>query len=310
MSREARIMSAMFVIFLPSSLLGAPPPQVGEVLQRGFRIHTSSCFEILEPQGIGQVVKYARCSPGGAWGSYLYVSWADGYDPFTGGGLARLDGRGRVEDLLGADGPGDFAFSAAASPFADRLWLDSFTPSLPVMYGFDSAFAASAQTCADPARFVFDRSGAFGYALYTPVAGGIGRLNDPADCSSDPAPVPGYELFSAAPAVPLAFGPGGDWGSSLYAGPGTIVEPDGSFAAFPFSFGEVTWADPSAGSSWNGDMFARLAGGDPGDVYRVRSDGTYTLFATGLPGELVFCNGALWIVRSNACTRIHATGPD
>ena len=138
------------------------------------------------------------------------------------------------------------------------------------------------------------------------------RLSDPDNCTGPPLDqLPNYEFFSAAQALPLAFGPGGAWGNALYAAPGTIVQPDGTFAAFAFPFGEVTWATGSSGlpgSPWAGDMFARLVGGDPGDVYRVKPDGTSTLFATGLPGEIVFCNGDLWIVRSNACTRITATG--
>ena len=95
------------------------------------------------------------------------VSAADAYDPFTGGFLARLDSRGRVEPLLSARGPGDLAFSSAGGPFGDRLWLDTFTSTQSVMYGFDSTFSPSGSACAKPRHFVFDASGAFDYALYS-----------------------------------------------------------------------------------------------------------------------------------------------
>ena len=314
-----RILSAVIALLLPSSLFAAPPVSAGDVLEKGFRVHSTSCFEITQPQGLGYIVKHAACSPGGSWGPYLYVSLADAFDLFGPGVVARIDSRGRISSSgLGGRVPGHFDFSSAGGPWGDRLWLDTANvlgtaPS--IMGGCSSDVTNCDFTCADPGYFVFDRSGAFDHALYTRILQGTVqtvRLTDPHNCTlidPDVIPHPDYEFFSAAPAAPVAFGPGGAWGTSLYAMPGTIIQPDGSYVTFGFPFGYVTWAADSSSPAWAGDMFARLSGGNAGDVYRVKPDGTSTLFATDLPGEMAFCNDGLWFVRNGACTKITATGP-
>jgi hypothetical protein len=311
-----RLLSGMIAFLLPSSLLAAPSVNVGNVLEKGFKAHSTSCFEITQPQGLGWVVRHATCGPGGAWGPYVYVSLTNAFDPFATGGVVRLDGHGRITDTgLTARVPGHFDFSSAGGPWGDRLWLwnsNATTTLPPNILGCSSDGTSCDSSCAGPYSYAFDRSGDFNYALYTSGPQGIVRLTDPHNCTLlDPPPLasPNYELFSSAQATPIAFGPGGIWGNSLYAAPGTIVLPDGTYSTFGFPFGNLTWATGASSASWNGDMFARLSGGNPGDVYRVKPNGTATLFATDLPGEMTFCNDGLWVITNGACTEIDATGP-
>ena len=307
-----RSLTAALLILTPVALPAATFPAAqtpGVVLEPAFRVHTTACWGFTGPNS-GSTVTAARCSPGGAWGPYLYVTLKDIYDPFSFAPVVRMDKLGRVEGVTTAPAPGNFSFSAPGSTWGDRLWLHFFQSTPMGMGGFDSTLTDFDGTCAHPYSFVFDRSGDYGYQLYTGSFAGIVRLNEPHNCNPDPDPIiptPNYELFSTAPAFPIAFGPGRAWGNLLYATPGTVVQPDGTFSTFPFPFGQVTFGD--GGSRWLGDMFARQSGGNPGDIYRVTPNGTATLFATGFPGELVFCNGDLWVIETAACSRIVATGP-
>jgi len=311
-SRWTRFLIALPALTLPGGLLAAPPPSPGTLLAKGFRAHTMSCFEIPSTGAYGSQVIHAACSPGGSWGPYVFVSLRDVYDPFAYGQLATIDGRGKIDYRGTGRHPGYFDFSSPGGPWGDRLWLDTDDPfAAPgVMGGCSSDFMSCDSTCADTDLFAFDPSGNLDFALYVPDGQGISRLTDPHDCSLQPGgviEVPNLTHFSDASALPLTSGPGGAWGGDLYASPGTIVHGDGTWSTFPFPFARVTWSDPSSGA-WAGDMFARMSGGDSGAIYRVGPNGSATLFATDLPGEIAFCADGLWIVRNGACTKITATG--
>lgn len=91
---------------------------------------------------------------------------------------------------------------------------------------------------------------------------------------------------------PLACGP-------LPGEGGGVVDAGGNLSYFPYAFQNWDWPE---GPLWNGDLFDEEASGD---IWRVKPDGTASLFATGMPaGGLLACGGHLWIMRSESCARI------
>lgn len=130
----------------------------------------------------------------------------------------------------------------------------------------------------------FFPNGPFGEAVYS--------LSDPLSQAVQFAP--------SLRAFPRRFGPGGPWGTDLYASPGWVLAADGTATPFPFQFEEFDWM---SGPGWDGDMFARC-GADM--ICRVKADGTATVFATGVSGgvQLVSCGGFLWLLETGNCQRV------
>jgi hypothetical protein len=151
-------------------------------------------------------------------------------------------------------------------------------------------------TIATPGALAFPPSGsAYGDFLFTCVAfdGPIYRVS----------PTGTVTTWLAFPAAYLRFGPGGPWGAELYAtefglpGTGRIVRISSTGVVTPVatSFGVAEGFD----WGFDGDMFATDV--SLGQVLRVKSDGTKTLFAT-LPGaaDLAYRAGeqALYVISN------------
>jgi len=205
--------------------------------------------------------------------------------------------------------PVDLAFSPAQGAFGDLLWVITDES----VHG-PSSLDANGQSAGillfeEPSGIAFDPTGAFGGALFTftpvgfapsgPFGDGVYSLDDPQ--------VHAVQIAPSLGAIPRRFGPGGPWGTDLYASTGWTLAPDGTETQFPFPFGEFDWMP---GQGWGGDMFARC-GSDA--ICRVKPDGTATLFATGASGQnlqVVSCGGFLWVLETGNCRRITASpGP-
>lgn len=242
--------------------------------------------------GDGFGPKGATCSPGGVWGPYVYIAESNG------DAVERIDfadnmtifasGAPDIDFPVGIEfGPGpaaDFGtYVYVASYESDRITrLDpSGTPSL-----FTTLVGAT--------DLAFDPSGGYSNELYAATFYG------PIHKVSSLGVVTPFAAFSS---LYIKFGPGGAWGTGMYAtssgGVGTgivTVAPDGTETLFSGGFTtpeQFDWADGAFG----GDMFATDFG--TGEVWRIAPDGTRTLFATVDPQErpagLVYCNGCLYI---------------
>lgn len=274
-----------------------PARSQGSVVESGFRVRHYSC--VPGNPNVTPTIFDAECSPGGTWGDFVYLAVGDPGNQID-GAVVRIAANGRESTFLSPRIPVSMAFSAPAGPFEDRLWVNDVLMT-PGMYGVNPPQGLTPLfTCAKPGAFTFDPTGSFGYEMYLRGSDGIYSLDVPA---CDPTLPPPTVLFATTSASPLSFGPGGGWGTDLYATGGEIFAPNGSSTLFAFPFTEIAWG---SGSRWNGDMFARQAGSS--DIYRVQPDGTATLFATGFQGKLIFCVGSLWIMQSGDCAKITAKG--
>jgi hypothetical protein len=142
----------------------------------------------------------------------------------------------------------------------------------------------------------FDPTGAYGNELFaTTYVGGLSTVSS------------GGVTSPFAPTVSssyMRFGPGGAWGTGIYAtsnaapGVGIIqVDSGGTPTLFCGGFSTPEQFDWAFGGAWGGDMFATDFA--TGEVWRVKSDGTRTLFGTVNPGErpagMTFCNDCLYL---------------
>ncbi|MEO6463373.1 MAG: FlgD immunoglobulin-like domain containing protein [Candidatus Eisenbacteria bacterium] len=202
-----------------------------------------------------------------------------------------------------------------------------------------------------PVGIAFRAGGAFGTAMYV-ADYGVGGIRRAAGCSPTTPfanlPGPGGlafppigsaygdylyaceafagPIFRVSPAgavtswlpletLYLGFGPGGAWGTGLYACDladatnGKIVRVSSSAVVTPFASGFAT----PEGFDWGfqGDLFATDVG--TGEIFRVKPNGTKTLFAT-LPGaaDVAYRPGeqALYAVSNQGgLHRIVAGGP-
>jgi hypothetical protein len=154
------------------------------------------------PSGIGSAG--LACSPGGAWGDFVYV--ADS----AAGWIERIDFNDNVSTFAGpfsfpvglefGPGPGD--------DFGTLLYVGDFASSRVSRVttgGTISSFASFP----GPGEMTFDPSGAYGTQLFvgSPVSSSIRTIDHGG--SSD--------FFSSAPSDYLSFGPGGAWGDGLYS---------------------------------------------------------------------------------------------
>jgi hypothetical protein len=310
--RTASFISSLVIAAL---LLAGPaePATRLKVQEQGFKVAAfGSC--VLRDFGNLQVsdglpIADAECSPGGAWGDLVYLAVFD----LSGGGrdgVYTLDYIGKTSKLANVvgDGPVELAFSPATGAFGNNLWYIS-----EAAFHGPAAVDANGQGSdsvqfEEPYGFAFDPTGAFGGGLFAytpygyifpigPYGPGIYSLADP-----EAQPV----LFATSPAaIPRRFGPGGTWGTDLYATSfspvaGWIIAPDGTATQFPFPFDEFDWM---SGTGWEGDMFA-ICGAN--SICRVKPDGTSTVFATEVEGgaQLVSCGGYLWVLKTANCQRI------
>ncbi len=118
----------------------------------------------------------------------------------------------------------------------------------------------------------------------------------------------------------IGFGPGGAWGTGLYATSnptGEIVTIDASGTITPFASGLSTQPegfDWAFGAGWDGDMIHADYGS--ATFWRIKSDGSKTVWGTiplGRPADVAFCNCAVYLTSfSGGCWKVvsDANDPD
>ena len=253
-----------------------------------------------------------QCSPGGAFGDYVYVAvrtvdrnfdTIGGVERVTFTGASSLAPPGLVSNYYATN----ISFTPAGWRGGDLIEVTmkgdpSSTGGDSFVEPFDAAWAAQgtrgfrfgtdAATAVDPtggfsSDLFFEASDGYDGSGSTFVPGGIYRI-DSAGVES---------LFGPPRFDEMRFGRGGAWGSDLYVD-GESFSPNGTSTPLGTVFREFDWAD---GPGFNGDMFAHVAGQDPGTVFRITPGGTATVFATGAPGQIAGCNGSLWIANQSGC---------
>jgi hypothetical protein len=246
--------------------------------------------------------KGAACSPGGVWGDYVYIGES------SGNAVERIDFLDNVSLFASGSPDIDFPVGMAFGPgpandFGTFLYVAN--------YG--SGRITRLDTFGGPTLFVnypqvtdlaFDPTGAYGTDLF--AATYFGDINTVSSTGV-------ITLFSSAvQSLYLRFGPGGVWGTGLYAtnnsgppGVGIVtVATDGTPTLFSGGFTNPEQFDWAFGGSFGGDMFASDMAA--GEVWRVKPDGTRTLFATGeRPAGIVFCNDCLYVTSfAGGCWKI------
>lgn len=261
------------------------------VVESGFTVTTL-------PAGVG--AKGIECSPGGIWGNFVYV--ADS----SGGTIDRIDFSDNVTTFatglsfpVGMDfGPGP------GGNFGNFIYVANFSDS--TIKKVDSSGTVTAfASLLSPGDTKFDPSGAYGNDLLatTAFSAPISKVDSSGSST----------VFSTLTSAYLRFGPGGAWGAGLYAtdnsaSPGIAkVASNGTPTLFSGGFTAPEGFDWASGPGFNGDLFATDI--TTGEIYRVKSNGTRTLFATlAAAADVAFCNGALYAVSFNGgCYKITAS---
>lgn len=278
-----------FASVLVTTLVAATAPARPAVLEPGFTVeYFKDCGTTLNGFRHGSILD-AACTPGGPWGDYVYLAvYTLGLDDY-GSKVEKVDFSGNVS-YEGGFGFGAYASHLAFSPVGWREG-DSFFVTVNDIYGDTRCgrWSPSDDYLGPCSSYAFDHvgavavdpSGAFGNDLF--IDGGSGGLHGVFRVDE----LGNTTLFSSVGGVGK-FGPGGAWGVGLY-GDGVVLDPDGTATPFPGGFGlTFDWA---FGPGFEGDMFSRC----PGGICRVKPDGSRTLWADGLPGDIEYCGGALWI---------------
>jgi len=251
--------------------------------------------------GNGAGPKGAACSPGGVWGDYVYIGDSNG------NAIERIDFFDNVSFFAG--GAPDIAFPVGmdfgpgpASDFGAYLYVASYGSGQ--ISRVDPAGTTSLfKVFASVSDVKFDPTGAYSNELFAiTYFGAISKVSSAGAISA----------FSPGVAASyFRFGPGGAWGTGMYAAsngaPGTgiiTVDSGGTPALFSGGFLTPEQFDWAFGGAWGGDMFATDFA--DGKVYRVKSDGSKTLFGTCTrPAGLVFCNDCIYLTSfAGECWRI------
>jgi len=262
--------------------------------------------------GVGPGAKGLRCSPGGVWGDYVYV--AESSSP--GGLIVRIDFFDNVSLFasglafpVGMDfGPGP------AGGFGNYLYVADAAPGNRIVKISPAGIPSLFTTYPQAGSVRFDPTGAYGTDLFAVPAFLPTGTIDTVDGTGSVTPF-STPLGSAY----LGFGPGGPWGTGLYATrvPGEIVKVTAGGALVPFVTGlsfQPEGFDWAFGAGWDGDMFHADYGS--GTFHRVHPDGTFSAWATvpgGRPADVAFCNCALYLVSaSGGCWKVisDANDPD
>lgn len=253
------------------------------------------------PPGVG--AKEIECSPGGIWGPYVYV--ADS----SAGKIERIDFNDNVSVFAtGCNFPRGLAFGPGpGNDFGDFLFVGerfgNRISKLDVL-GNKSTF----DLINDPGGLAFDPTGNCGDELFV-----AGAFSGPIVTISSSAT---QTFFAATTSNYIKFGPGGAWGTELYTtvyGPNAGISKvacNGAVSSFVTGFTTpegFDWASP--GGIWDGDLFVTDV--FTGEVWRVKPNGTRSLFAT-LPNaaDVAFCNDNLYVVGNHGeCWRIYECPP-
>lgn len=251
-------------------------------------LHESGFVVTQLPDGVG--AKQVECSPGGVWGDFVYIADSGG------NAVERID-PGNVVSIFASGGGLSFPAGLAFGPgpganFGNFLYVTNFSNSTISKIdpsGVESLFA----NLPAPGGNAFDPLGVYGTEMFvsTAFAGPIYKVDNTGASA----------VFSTLESTYLKFGPGAAWGNGLYStghggNPGLYtVMADGTPVLFSGGYSIPEGFDWATGLGWGGDMFSTDT--DLGEIYRVKADGTRTLWAT-LPGaaDVAFCGGKLYIV--------------
>ncbi len=228
-----------------------------------------------------------RCGRSAAFGDALYIGFY--VLDFDSGWIDRLDSAGSLVLLAGAGRPLGLAFGPGPElPFGDSLYIADFNRNT-VRSLHPSAGHQTVLPVDHPVWVAVDPTGDLGYDLFVQTEAEILRMDAAGDVST-------FEADSSATG-PWRFGPGGSWGTSPCAigfapgqGGGLVrISPDGTLLLVSKGSGrDFDWA---AGERFGGDLFLSA----PGEVFRVKPDGSRTPWAHGGGGLVAFCHGALYL---------------
>jgi hypothetical protein len=279
-------------MFILAAAAGALVPQRASaqliVWQSGFQTIPIDAFQAVTHLGI-------ECSPGGEWGDFVYASNRRGQ-------IRRVDSSDAVTTFAsGLPYHGGMAFGPGpGGGFATFLYVAAgYRVNRVDPAGSVSIFAIPPGGIKNPTDVEFDPTGVYGNDLFVTnqFVGPLRKVDT----------LGAFTTFSLHDTNYVKFGPGGAWGTGLYATgfDGTpqagIATIDPSGVATPFAvFGSSAYGfDWASGTGFGGDLFVTEQGDDPvadGAIYRVTSDGVVRLFATvPFAGDVAFCNGALYV---------------
>ena len=268
----------------------------------------------------GPGAKGLRCSPGGIWGDYVYVSDSGSAD----GVIKRIDFFDNVTTFatglqfpVGMDfGPGP------AGDFGDFLYVADYAPGNEIVQIDDTGAITSFVAYTNAGSVRFDPTGVYGTDLFAISAFLPTGLVDEIDSLGNVTAFSTTTINSSF----INFGPGGAWGTGLYAtrnapipsDPGEIVQvlSDGTIVPFITTglSNQPEGFDWAFGPDWDGDMFQADFGS--GLFNRIQPDLTITPWAEvvdGRPADVAFCNCALYLVSfSGGCWKVvsDASDPD
>ncbi len=294
-----RIASASLVLLAASAAAFAPGSASAQ---------SANPFTVQEPGftttdlGATSGPKGAACSPGGVWGDYIYVSES------SGDAIGRIDFSDAMSPF--ASGAPDIAFPVGItfgpgplSNFGTYMYVASYSSGRITKVdpsGIPSLFVMFPQV----SDVKFDPTGAYSTDLFAISYYGTITTVDPAGTITP--------FASGVASSYMRFGPGGAWGTGLYAtcnagslGVGIVtIDAGGSATSFVSGFTVPEQFDWASGGAFMGDMFATDMA--DGKVWRIKSDGTKTLFATGeRPAGVTFCNGCLYITSyAGGCWKV------
>jgi hypothetical protein len=283
---------------------------IASFLASTLAVETASAqLTILEPgftvtdlgEGVGP--KQVECSPGGVWGDFVYVADVNRVE--------RIDYNDNAAGFAaGLNFPVGLAFGPGpAANFGDYLYVCDVGDNticrvdpLGQLYPF-TTFSA-------PSGNAFDPSGAYGTDMI--VAGYWLNFVDvyTVDVTGTST------LFGQFYSSYVKFGPGGAWGTGLYAtchfGANMLgicsVAANGTPTTLTFLPGIPEGFDWASGTGWGGDMFATDV--NCGLIFRIKPNGTMTQWATLLgAADVAFCNGDLYVVSNQGgCFKVEYTG--
>jgi len=234
--------------------------------------------------------KGIECSPGGVWGDYMYVGDS------VGDRVERIDFFG-TSSTFAPLAPNAFPVGLEFGPgpaanFGDYLYVTDYGLSDIVKIDPTGTVTPFTVAVPSPGDCVFDPSGAYSTDLFvtTAFAGPIYTVDQFGVATS----------WATFPSLYMKFGPGGAWGTGMYATSGdaigiVTVDMAGTPTNFCTGFTSPEGFDWAFGTGFDGDMFACDVATN--EVWRIKSDGTRTLFASMVQAaDVTFCNDALYLV--------------
>ena len=196
--------------------------------------------------------------------------------------------------------------------------------------GTISGFGVSGVSLAGEATIVFGRGGAFGTDLYlnNVVPTEVARIQ-PNGTGTRLAAITNGSISGPRG---MAFGPGGAFGTNLYVGNATAnqilrVDSSGNVTTFVTGIPGIVRLAFDLSGTFGGDLFASsfvpdtpggyIATSAKGKIYRVKSDGTFQVFAEGLYFSTLFgadftfgFNGDMFVAEDGRKRILRITSPN